>query len=399
MAEAVSKPRSPYPVVALVTVLFVFIYNFPLFSPILLSFLLILLLTLALNPVVMALRRFFRRAVAALLMAVIFLGALGFLGWAFYTPLKVSLGKFFTHLPAYWQKLEAPLRHIPAPPTPVPPGQKQPANAAQGLHIDAQELMSALGHGVQAMLTNTAALALVIVTVFVGVLYMLLNPRPVFRAFFAMVPEKHHPIACRIGRRVAIFVPRWALALVTGMAMIGGLVFFAMWPVLGLQNAVLMGLLAFALEAIPYVGAILAGLPALLMALGMGNGKPLWVVIAYVAIQLTEHNVISPLIIAGPLRQHPVAVIFSVMLCLAAFGVLGVLLAVPLIETFQIAYDEIYRPRYLPRTSDADLDVMARQMLNGPQDPNAPLPPAPPADGNGNHHFFAPHRRKATHEG
>jgi predicted PurR-regulated permease PerM len=176
------------------------------------------------------------------------------------------------------------------------------------------------------------------------------------------------------------FVPRWALALVTGMATIGVLVFLAMWPILGLENAALMGVIAFAFETIPYVGAVLAGIPALLLALGMDGGRPLWVVIAYVTIQLLEHNVINPLVVAGPLRQHPVAVIFAVMLCLAAFGILGVLLAVPMVETIAIVYDELYRPRYLPHTTSQDLDRMVREMFLGHRATPAPRGNGHPVD-------------------
>jgi predicted PurR-regulated permease PerM len=230
-------------------------------------------------------------------------------------------------------------------------------------------VLTKLGSGVHAIISNTAVTVVVAMTVFVGVAYMLQSPRPVFAAFFGLVPEGHQPAAARIARRVARFVPRWAVALICGMATVGILVFLAMWPVLGLENAAMMGLIAFVFEAVPYVGAILAGVPALLLALAMGGGKPFWVVIAYVTIQLLEHNVINPLIVAGPLRQHPVWVIFAVMLCLAAFGFLGVLLAVPMVETVAIVYDELYRPCYLPHTTSEDLDRMALEMLQG--DPNA----------------------------
>lgn len=373
------RPGLVYRAIFLAAGLYVLIDNFALFSPILLSFFLILLITLALNPVVMALRGFIRRSVAAVLLALVFLCLLAVAGWAFYSPLKKPLSAFFRQLPEYWRKLDAPLRNFEraiSPTTPGTPG--QPPTPSQGFHIDVQQIVSSLGHGVHAIISNTALMALVVITVFVGVAYMLHNPRPVFAAFFALVPEPHQPVAARIGRRVAKFVPRWAMALVSGMAIIGILVFFATWPILGLQNAALMALIAFAFEAIPYVGAVLAGIPALLLALGMGGSKPLWVVIAYVSIQLAEHNIINPLVVAGPLQQHPVAVIFAVMLCLAGFGVLGVLLAVPLVETIEIVYDEVYRPRYLPHTTPQDLDRRAREMLQA-----APLPAPHRNDGTG----------------
>ncbi len=47
----------------------------------------------------------------------------------------------------------------------------------------------------------------------------------------------------------------------------------------------------------------------------------------------------------------------------AAFGVLGVLVAAPLVAMVDIFHDELYRKRYLPTTTPADLDRLARKAL------------------------------------
>jgi predicted PurR-regulated permease PerM len=90
---------------------------------------------------------------------------------------------------------------------------------------------------------------------------------------------------------------------------------------------------------------------------------PLWVVLAYLAVQALENNVILPFIMARGMRIHPVAVMFSVLFCVAAFGVLGVLVAAPLVAVVAILLDELYRKRFLPTVTDADLDRLARSVL------------------------------------
>jgi predicted PurR-regulated permease PerM len=101
----------------------------------------------------------------------------------------------------------------------------------------------------------------------------------------------------------------------------------------------------------------------LLLAVGDGGMKPLWVLIAYCIIQAIENNLIMPLVIGGQLRLHPVAVIFSMLLCVATFGVLGVLLAMPMVAIILIFHEEIYRPRFLPNITDEDLDRIAQATL------------------------------------
>jgi predicted PurR-regulated permease PerM len=356
---AASKFQRVYPAIFLAAGLYVFITNFALISPVLLSCCLILLITLALNPVVARLRGLLgRRDIAAVSMAFGFLLVVALTAWAFYSPLRKITANFAHQLPVYLQRLEAPLHKLDG----GPPAPGQPA--AERIQVDTSAILSHLGTWAQALASNTAALAAVIITVFVGVVYTLMNPRPVFRTFLGLVPEAGQETALRIGERMVVFVPRWAFALLLGMAVVGTLVFFAVWPILGFQNAILMAVIAFIFEAIPYVGAIVAGVPALLIGVQQGGSAPMWVVIAYVTIQLLEHNIINPLIVAGSVRQHPLAVIVSVLVCLPTFGVLGVLLAVPLVAFLQIVYEEIYRPRFLPTTSLRELDERARHMLN-----------------------------------
>ena len=71
-----------------------------------------------------------------------------------------------------------------------------------------------------------------------------------------------------------------------------------------------------------------------------------------------------PFIMAHGMKLHPVAGIFSMLLCVAAFGVLGVLVAAPLIAIASIMHDELYRKRFLPSVTDADLDRLAGIALN-----------------------------------
>jgi predicted PurR-regulated permease PerM len=148
------------------------------------------------------------------------------------------------------------------------------------------------------------------------------------------------------------------------MVTIGLMVFLIMWPIFGFMDALVLGLIAGVLEAVPFIGPLLSAVPALLLAVGEGGLTPLWVVLAYLAIQGLENNVILPMIMARGMKLHPVAVMFSMLLCVAAFGVLGVLVAAPLVAIVDILHDELYRKRFLPAVTDADLDRLARKALH-----------------------------------
>jgi len=85
---------------------------------------------------------------------------------------------------------------------------------------------------------------------------------------------------------------------------------------LGFTDALVLGLIAGVLEATPYLGPIFSALPALLFALSKGGYTPVWVLLAYLGVQLIENNIIAPLIIARSMKLHSVAVIlFNAPVC------------------------------------------------------------------------------------
>jgi predicted PurR-regulated permease PerM len=104
------KPRSIYSYVILGAALFAFIQTFLLLSPILLSFLLILLIALALNPMISRMRAFTggRKGAMALIVAAL-VAFIALTSWAFFGRMKDSVTKLTEELPAYWERLQKPL--------------------------------------------------------------------------------------------------------------------------------------------------------------------------------------------------------------------------------------------------------------------------------------------------
>lgn len=376
----------------LAAALLIFIEAFSLLSPILLSLLLILLISLAVNPVISRLRAWTGgRKGATGLIAVSLLSVIGLTGWAFAGPMKGSVRNFSEQLPGYWERLQKPLIKMekqvvlseeklqaevsteiaaevaavgkPAASRAAVPAPLKAPPESGSIRSGLSQMIQGVAGSFRAVAFNAAQIVVVLVTVFFGVTFTLMNPRPIFGALFSLVPERHHAKTLTIVRRIGKFVPQWAGATLLGMLTIGLLVFLLMWPIFGFMDALVLGFIAAILEAIPYIGPLLSAVPALLLALGKGGMTPLWVVLAYGAIQALENNVILPYIMARGMKLHPVAVIFSMLLCVAVFGVLGVLVAAPLVAIVDILHEELYRKHFLPTVTDADLQTLARQAL------------------------------------
>jgi predicted PurR-regulated permease PerM len=87
------------------------------------------------------------------------------------------------------------------------------------------------------------------------------------------------------------------------MVAIGLLVFLFMWPIFEFMDALLLGLIAGVMAAVPFLGPVLSAVPALLLALGIGGMTPLWVLLAYIVVQALEGNVIQPLVMARGIKD------------------------------------------------------------------------------------------------
>jgi len=113
--------------------------------------------------------------------------------------------------------------------------------------------------------------------------------------------------------------------------------------VLGIPYSVLLGLLTGVLETIPFVGPITAGAIACLVALGHPNPFG-WSQIAYVSVvaimytilRHAEDYLVIPTVIGRAVRLHPAIVIFSLLSGGALFGLLGIVLAVPVAATMRL---------------------------------------------------------------
>jgi len=98
---------------------------------------------------------------------------------------------------------------------------------------------------------------------------------------------------------------------------------------IGVPGALFLGILTGLLAFVPLVGSIVSAIPPLLLAFVVGPTTVLWVLLAYVAIQQIEGNLVEPLIMQKTASLHPEAVVTVVTVLGAAFGVLGNILAVP----------------------------------------------------------------------
>jgi predicted PurR-regulated permease PerM len=99
----------------------------------------------------------------------------------------------------------------------------------------------------------------------------------------------------------------------------------------GRKYALAFGMFYGVMELVPYIGPILGALPAVIVALFTDPIVALWVTLLFVGLQQLEGHVVAPQVFGHTLRINPLLVIFALLLGLQLHGVVGALIALPIL--------------------------------------------------------------------
>jgi predicted PurR-regulated permease PerM len=193
------------------------------------------------------------------------------------------------------------------------------------------------------------------VIIFFGSLFALANPNehlmsPVLR----LVRSDQRPAVYRIFQLLGERLVGWLRG--TALAMLGvGLLSIILFSLIGVPNALLLGLLNGSLEFLPLVGPWIGGGTATLVAFMDDPGKGGWTAMAALAIQQVEGYVITPMVMKRSVEIHPFITLFALVLFGGVFGFLGLLLALPL----TILVWTVVQVLWVERALDTDRDRIA----------------------------------------
>lgn len=133
---------------------------------------------------------------------------------------------------------------------------------------------------------------------------------------------------------------------------------YATFLFLGLQYAMLLGLVVGLSVLIPYVGAVVVTLPIAVMAYAQwGFGDELfYVMLAYAIIQTIDGNILAPLLFSEAVSIHPVAIILAILIFGGLWGFWGIFFAIPLATVVQAVLRAW--PRHMEEQDDSPQEVL-----------------------------------------
>lgn len=181
-------------------------------------------------------------------------------------------------------------------------------------------------------------------------IYFSLDGQRFYRGFLQLFPESQRYEVATLSKRIryiwgAFFRGQLALMVIIGFTVWLGL------TILGVPGAFALAVIAGLLEIIPSLGPILAAIPAILVALIQGSSHfdinhlifALIVIGFYVLVQAFENYMIVPQVLGEAVELHPLVVMAGVLAGATIWGILGALLAAPVIATGKEIFQYLHR--------------------------------------------------------
>lgn len=169
-------------------------------------------------------------------------------------------------------------------------------------------------------------------------IYLLIDARRIKAAFIRLAPAGYRRDALVLWEDFGVSLSRYLGGLAISLLAQGLLSGLALW-LLGVPYPVLLGAWVSLTAIIPYLGAFLGALPAVLLGFLQSPTTGVLTILLYVIIQQLESNLLTPRIQGQAVRVHPIIILLSVVAASEIDGLRGAIFAVPLLAVLRVLFD------------------------------------------------------------
>lgn len=157
-----------------------------------------------------------------------------------------------------------------------------------------------------------------------------------------LVPGRHHVALEDILCRIKVSVQSYIVGLIIETIAVSVLTSVG-FMIIGLEYAILLGIITGILNLIPYIGILIAGVLAVLVSLTTNTdfSMILGVVIINVVVQLIDNNLLVPMIVSSKVEINAFVSIAGIIAGGALAGISGMFLAIPILAILKVIFDRI----------------------------------------------------------
>ena len=192
-------------------------------------------------------------------------------------------------------------------------------------------------HLVNFIISFFSGLGTIMLSLVVGI-YMSFDFDNISVQFLKLIPEKHREeikeLLTNIGTEVRKTVN--GTLLVALMVLVCDTVAFT---AIGLESPLLFGVLCGLTDLIPYIGPYIGGAAAVVVGFSMSTPIGIATLIACITVQLVENYILQPVVMSKAIELNPVIIIVGLLIFGHFFGVIGMVLATPILALLKVIYE------------------------------------------------------------
>ena len=219
------------------------------------------------------------------------------------------------------------------------------------------DALGGIAMGLTSFVGALTGFVLAIVTVPFILFYLLKDGEKLPKVFINMLPPRMRKEAAIIAREADHQISSYIQGQILVAICIGIMISIGFF-IIGMEYALLLGVLAMFTSVVPYLGPIIAITPAVIIAIVSSPFMIVKLAVVWTIVQFVEGKFISPQIMGKSLKIHPITIIFVLLTAGSLFGVAGVVLGIPgyaVLKVFVTHFFKLYKTRYNKYVSDSHL--------------------------------------------
>jgi len=200
------------------------------------------------------------------------------------------------------------------------------------------QLLGGVGRLTTALSTALGALSSILMILVIGI-FIAIEPKLYDRGVAWMLPTEHRDGFYELSNKVGYTLRRLMFGRIVGMVVEGvGTWLLLLWG--GVPMAALLGLLTGLLAFVPNIGAIVSGVLMVAVGFSAGSEAGIWAIATYLIVQTIDGYMIVPYVAKRTVDLAPALVLAAQLLFGVLFGLMGLLLADPIVATIKVSLEE-----------------------------------------------------------
>lgn len=290
------------------------------------------------------LSKFLPRGISVLLTFVLFLALIGTIGILTFPKISEQFQSLVHRLPEAVAQAQSWFTKIKSSKPVAQLQQRAPITG--GLTAKAESILESGVKSIFPAAKGILEFLATLIFIFAMAIFLVIRPENYKNGIRRLIPTQNEDTFNEAFNRLSRGLQHWVGGILISMTLIGTLTAVGL-AIAGIDDWFLLSVLTFFGTFVPYLGAISSAVPGLIIGISQSPKHFFFALLVYLAAHVTEGYIVQPLIMRRAIELKPAVLLLGQATFATLFGILGVIVATPMIGCFQVLIQYFYIERRL----------------------------------------------------